>query len=156
MSVVGLVVEVRGRSGCGGSWSVWLWRSVVGLVVEVRGRSGCGGSWSVWLWRSVVGLVVEVRGRSGYGGPWSVWLQDILFDSRVHRVNKFVLHSNFPGHYDFNMWVRQTWVFTMIYEFYNLSVIIFYCTIDFQPIELKIVFLMSRYRYISFSKTMLS
>ena len=30
-------------------------------------------------------------------------LQDILFDARVHRVKKFILHTNFPGHYDFNM-----------------------------------------------------
>ncbi|KAK2187623.1 hypothetical protein NP493_159g00036 [Ridgeia piscesae] len=31
---------------------------------------------------------------------------DILFDARVHRVKKFILHTNFPGHYDFNMYYR--------------------------------------------------
>lgn len=34
--------------------------------------------------------------------PASV-LQDILFDSTSHLVKKFVLHTNFPGHYNFNM-----------------------------------------------------
>ena len=29
--------------------------------------------------------------------------QDILFDARTNRVKKFVLHTNFPGHYNFNM-----------------------------------------------------
>lgn len=29
--------------------------------------------------------------------------QDILFDSTSHLVKKFVLHTNFPGHYNFNM-----------------------------------------------------
>ena len=28
--------------------------------------------------------------------------QDILFDANVHRVKKFILHTNYPGHYDFN------------------------------------------------------
>lgn len=37
-------------------------------------------------------------------GPASVSvLQDILFDSTSHLVKKFVLHTNFPGHYNFNM-----------------------------------------------------
>jgi len=31
---------------------------------------------------------------------------DILFDSRTNRVKKFVLHTNFPGHYNFNMYHR--------------------------------------------------
>ena len=30
-------------------------------------------------------------------------LQDILFDAVSHRAKKFVLHTNFPGHYNFNM-----------------------------------------------------
>ncbi len=29
--------------------------------------------------------------------------QDILFDASVHKVKKFILHTNYPGHYDFNM-----------------------------------------------------
>jgi len=40
-----------------------------------------------------------------HGNPLmiSVLLQDILFDAVSHRAKKFVLHSNFPGHYNFNM-----------------------------------------------------
>ena len=30
-------------------------------------------------------------------------LQDVLFDSKAHRVKKVILHTNYPGHYDFNM-----------------------------------------------------
>lgn len=29
---------------------------------------------------------------------------DILFDGRTHRAKKFVLHTNFPGHADFNVY----------------------------------------------------
>ncbi|XP_002125726.1 phagosome assembly factor 1 [Ciona intestinalis] len=31
---------------------------------------------------------------------------DILFDGNSHRVKKFVLHSNHPGHYNFNIYYR--------------------------------------------------
>uniref|UniRef100_A0A8C5H4K9 Uncharacterized protein n=1 Tax=Gouania willdenowi TaxID=441366 RepID=A0A8C5H4K9_GOUWI len=31
---------------------------------------------------------------------------DILFDSTSHLVKKFVLHTNFPGHYNFNIYYR--------------------------------------------------
>ncbi|GBG83063.1 hypothetical protein CBR_g36680 [Chara braunii] len=31
---------------------------------------------------------------------------DILFDGRTHRIKKFVLHSNYPGHPDFNMYIK--------------------------------------------------
>uniref|UniRef100_A0A674MWQ6 Phagosome assembly factor 1 n=1 Tax=Takifugu rubripes TaxID=31033 RepID=A0A674MWQ6_TAKRU len=31
---------------------------------------------------------------------------DILFDSTSHLVKKFVLHTNFPGHYNFNIYHR--------------------------------------------------
>ncbi|XP_035451638.1 PHAF1 protein CG7083 isoform X1 [Spodoptera frugiperda] len=31
---------------------------------------------------------------------------DILFDARTHQVKKFVLHTNYPGHYNFNMYHR--------------------------------------------------
>ncbi|XP_013138222.1 PREDICTED: UPF0183 protein CG7083 [Papilio polytes] len=31
---------------------------------------------------------------------------DVLFDARTHRVKKFVLHTNYPGHYNFNMYHR--------------------------------------------------
>ncbi|KAF4526399.1 hypothetical protein B566_EDAN012690 [Ephemera danica] len=31
---------------------------------------------------------------------------DMLFDAKTQRVKKFVLHTNFPGHYNFNMYHR--------------------------------------------------
>ncbi|XP_064467360.1 phagosome assembly factor 1-like [Ornithodoros turicata] len=31
---------------------------------------------------------------------------DVLFDANSHRVKKFVLHTNYPGHYNFNMYHR--------------------------------------------------
>ncbi|XP_047001854.1 PHAF1 protein CG7083 [Schistocerca americana] len=31
---------------------------------------------------------------------------DILFDAKTQKVKKFVLHTNFPGHYNFNMYHR--------------------------------------------------
>ncbi|KAI4467632.1 hypothetical protein MML48_2g00013289 [Holotrichia oblita] len=31
---------------------------------------------------------------------------DILFDARNHIVKKIVLHTNYPGHYNFNMYQR--------------------------------------------------
>ncbi|CAH1780529.1 unnamed protein product [Owenia fusiformis] len=31
---------------------------------------------------------------------------DILFDANTNLVKKFVLHTNFPGHYNFNMYYR--------------------------------------------------
>lgn len=32
--------------------------------------------------------------------------QDILFDASTQRTKKFVLHTNYPGHYNFNMYHR--------------------------------------------------
>ena len=29
--------------------------------------------------------------------------QDILFDAKNNKVKKFILHTNYPGHYNFNM-----------------------------------------------------
>nr|CAG4638477.1 EOG090X06XP [Cyclestheria hislopi] len=31
---------------------------------------------------------------------------DVLFDGKHHRLKKFVLHTNYPGHYNFNMYHR--------------------------------------------------
>ncbi|XP_078446122.1 PHAF1 protein At3g51130 isoform X2 [Wolffia australiana] len=31
---------------------------------------------------------------------------DILFDGQTHRIKKFVLHTNFPGHSDFNTYTK--------------------------------------------------
>ena len=33
----------------------------------------------------------------------TLMLQDILFDAKNNKVKKFILHTNFPGHYNFNM-----------------------------------------------------
>jgi len=33
-------------------------------------------------------------------------LQDILFDARTNAAKKFVLHTNYPGHYNFNSYHR--------------------------------------------------
>ncbi|XP_076988794.1 phagosome assembly factor 1 isoform X3 [Tamandua tetradactyla] len=32
---------------------------------------------------------------------------DILFDANTHKVKKFVLHTNYPGHYNFN--IKSRW-----------------------------------------------
>lgn len=32
--------------------------------------------------------------------------QDVLFDAKSHRVKKFILHTNYPGHYNFNIYFR--------------------------------------------------
>lgn len=34
------------------------------------------------------------------------FLQDVLFDARTNLVKKLVLHTNYPGHYNFNMYQR--------------------------------------------------
>jgi hypothetical protein len=31
---------------------------------------------------------------------------DILFDGQTHKIKKFVLHTNFPGHADFNSYMK--------------------------------------------------
>ena len=30
--------------------------------------------------------------------------QDVLFDARTNTAKKFILHTNYPGHYNFNMY----------------------------------------------------
>ncbi|EEC81306.1 hypothetical protein OsI_24448 [Oryza sativa Indica Group] len=35
---------------------------------------------------------------------------DILFDGQTHRIKKFVLHTNFPGHSDFNSYMKCNFV----------------------------------------------
>ena len=41
--------------------------------------------------------------------------QDLLFDAKHNKVKKFILHTNFPGHYNFNMWVPTNHVQTIIF-----------------------------------------
>ncbi|KAI8020171.1 UPF0183 protein [Camellia lanceoleosa] len=31
---------------------------------------------------------------------------DILFDGQTHKIKKFVLHTNYPGHADFNSYIK--------------------------------------------------
>ncbi|KRX66407.1 UPF0183 protein C16orf70 -like protein [Trichinella sp. T9] len=38
---------------------------------------------------------------------------DILFDATSHRVKKFVLHTNYPGHYDFGIYNRCNFNFKL-------------------------------------------
>ncbi|EFJ28090.1 hypothetical protein SELMODRAFT_231702 [Selaginella moellendorffii] len=35
---------------------------------------------------------------------------DILFDGQTHRIKKFVLHTNFPAHTDFNSYIKCNFV----------------------------------------------
>ncbi|KAK6125727.1 hypothetical protein DH2020_040531 [Rehmannia glutinosa] len=35
---------------------------------------------------------------------------DILFDGQTHKIKKFVLHSNYPGHSDFNSYMKCNFV----------------------------------------------
>ena len=35
---------------------------------------------------------------------------DILFDGRTHKVRKFVLRTNVPGHPDFNVYAKCNFV----------------------------------------------
>ncbi|CAL9760841.1 unnamed protein product, partial [Musa acuminata subsp. burmannicoides] len=35
---------------------------------------------------------------------------DILFDGQTHKIKKFVLHTNFPGHSDFNTYMKCNFV----------------------------------------------
>jgi hypothetical protein len=35
---------------------------------------------------------------------------DILFDGETHKVKKFVLHTNYPGHADFNSYIKCNFV----------------------------------------------
>jgi hypothetical protein len=38
---------------------------------------------------------------------------DILFNGKTHRVRKFVLHTNVPGHPDFNVYAKCN--FTLVF-----------------------------------------
>ncbi|KAK1369550.1 hypothetical protein POM88_035642 [Heracleum sosnowskyi] len=35
---------------------------------------------------------------------------DILFDGQTHKIKKFVLHTNYPGHADFNSYMKCNFV----------------------------------------------
>lgn len=38
---------------------------------------------------------------------------DVLFDGQLHQVKKFLLHTNFPGHYNFNIYYRCEFSLTL-------------------------------------------
>ncbi|KAF3490106.1 hypothetical protein F2Q69_00056614 [Brassica cretica] len=38
---------------------------------------------------------------------------DILFDGETHRAKKFVLHTNYPGHADFNSYIKCNFVISV-------------------------------------------
>ncbi|ENN82055.1 hypothetical protein D910_04829 [Dendroctonus ponderosae] len=44
--------------------------------------------------------------RSDYFFNYFTLGLDVLFDARTHLAKKFVLHTNYPGHYNFNMYLR--------------------------------------------------
>ncbi|XP_066249037.1 PHAF1 protein CG7083 [Euwallacea similis] len=44
--------------------------------------------------------------RSDYFFNYFTLGLDVLFDARSHLAKKFVLHTNYPGHYNFNMYLR--------------------------------------------------
>lgn len=44
--------------------------------------------------------------RSDYFYNYFTIGMDILFDAKNNKVKKFILHTNFPGHYNFNMYHR--------------------------------------------------
>ena len=56
------------------------------------------------LFLSSIHIPLPLSGSDYFFNYFSLGL-DILFDAS-HRVKKFVLHTNFPGHYDFNIYHR--------------------------------------------------
>jgi len=44
--------------------------------------------------------------KSDYFYNYFTMGMDILFDAKHNKVKKFILHTNFPGHYNFNMYQR--------------------------------------------------
>lgn len=46
------------------------------------------------------------KNNSDYFFNYTNYGVDILFDASTHRVKKLILHSNYPNHYDFNMYYR--------------------------------------------------
>ena len=46
------------------------------------------------------------------------FFQDILFDAKTHKAKKFILHTNYPGHYNFNMYVY----FNILNFFFSIAI----------------------------------
>ncbi|XP_050432757.1 PHAF1 protein CG7083 [Adelges cooleyi] len=49
---------------------------------------------------------ITVPRRSDYFFNYFTLGFDILFDAKTHKVKKFIVHTNFPGHYNFNIYHR--------------------------------------------------
>ncbi|KAK9890962.1 hypothetical protein WA026_013300 [Henosepilachna vigintioctopunctata] len=49
---------------------------------------------------------IENPQKSDYFFNYFTLGMDVLFDARTHLVKKLVLHTNYPGHYNFNMYMR--------------------------------------------------
>lgn len=52
--------------------------------------------------------------KSDYFYNYFTFGMDILFDAKHNKVKKFILHTNFPGHYNFNMYHRAE--FSLVLE----------------------------------------
>uniref|UniRef100_A0A671M155 UPF0183 protein C16orf70 homolog n=1 Tax=Sinocyclocheilus anshuiensis TaxID=1608454 RepID=A0A671M155_9TELE len=53
---------------------------------------------------------------------------DILFDSTTHLVKKFVLHTNYPGHYNFNIYHRCDFKIPLIIKKGHTNYVLNFCT----------------------------
>jgi len=51
--------------------------------------------------------------KSDYFYNYFTFGMDILFDAKHNKVKKFILHTNFPGHYNFNMYHRAEFSLTL-------------------------------------------
>lgn len=71
--------------------------------------------------------------------------QDILFDSTTHLVKKFVLHTNFPGHYNFNMQVAISVCLSVCPSVCLEFRLVFFCLfLQFLRVCLRVLFLNQR------------
>merc|ERR1711884_944312 len=51
--------------------------------------------------------------KSDYFYNYFTFGMDLLFDAKHNKVKKFILHTNFPGHYNFNMYHRCEFSLTL-------------------------------------------
>jgi len=66
---------------------------------------------------------ISVPRRSDYFFNYFTLGFDILFDAKTHKIKKFIVHTNFPGHYNFNIYHRCEFYIALTSEKskYNLS-----------------------------------
>ncbi|XP_052233551.1 phagosome assembly factor 1-like [Dreissena polymorpha] len=58
----------------------------------------------------------RVRTSSDYFYNYFTMGVDVLFDANTHEVKKFLLHTNYPGHFNFNMYCRCEFKIPVIIE----------------------------------------